>query len=222
MYVLCSGRAVRQHQGMGELEQRGRRQGFALWEDLAVLTANDGQCVYCGVPSQVKDHVIPFARGGVDGLVNLVPTCEECNQEKGDRWLAEYVVWRELPESCRPGEGRPALFGGVQAEFEEMRPACVEVLRRVDSVVAEVSNEARQEWFRMLYASTHFGSYPSSPSRRTRVAACRYLDAEEIRRGGESGWPAWGRSPFRILQKGGPIDRRARRRICPTAELGFI
>ena len=30
------------------------------------------------------DHIVPFARGGSDSLVNLAPACRYCNRRKSD------------------------------------------------------------------------------------------------------------------------------------------
>ena len=41
-----------------------------------------GHCAYCGVQlgkSFHVDHVIPFAAGGVDDIMNFFPACKYCN-----------------------------------------------------------------------------------------------------------------------------------------------
>jgi 5-methylcytosine-specific restriction endonuclease McrA len=40
-------------------------------------------CAYCGVmPAMGADHVIPFARGGLNTIANLAPSCLRCNHRK--------------------------------------------------------------------------------------------------------------------------------------------
>jgi 5-methylcytosine-specific restriction endonuclease McrA len=55
-----------------------------------------GDCVYCGAPSAVADHVRPLAGGGLDVRENLAPACWPCNSSKKDRlltnWDAEKVA----------------------------------------------------------------------------------------------------------------------------------
>lgn len=51
-----------------------------------------GCCVYCGDPGPtVVDHVIPLARGGTNGLGNVVPACQVCNSAKGSDTAYEFM-----------------------------------------------------------------------------------------------------------------------------------
>jgi 5-methylcytosine-specific restriction endonuclease McrA len=50
------------------------------------------QCVYCGETYELHeltlDHVRPKCFGGEDLTSNLVPSCRQCNQDKGsNNWL---------------------------------------------------------------------------------------------------------------------------------------
>jgi 5-methylcytosine-specific restriction endonuclease McrA len=50
------------------------------------------QCVYCGETYELHeltlDHVRPKCLGGEDLTSNLVPSCRQCNQDKGSHnWL---------------------------------------------------------------------------------------------------------------------------------------
>lgn len=59
------------------------------------------RCAYCSVqleawgrrhPNSLQwDHVVPLARGGTDGVGNLLPACRECNRSKSARLL---IAWR--------------------------------------------------------------------------------------------------------------------------------
>ena len=66
---------------------------LAGWECRAYLLEKFGRrCVYCGkqgVPFEV-DHVYPKSRGGTDRISNLVLSCHDCNQAKGNQTAAEF------------------------------------------------------------------------------------------------------------------------------------
>lgn len=61
-----------------------------------------GCCAYCGIPLSIHevtvDHVDPQARGGSQSLSNLVPACIDCNQEKGDQTVSEFLLAGGLTE----------------------------------------------------------------------------------------------------------------------------
>lgn len=44
-----------------------------------------GRCYYCGKGGKKlhKEHRVPLARGGVNDISNIVPSCEPCNRRKG-------------------------------------------------------------------------------------------------------------------------------------------
>jgi len=70
--------------------QRGELVG---WEVRAYLLEKfQRRCVYChatNVPFEI-DHVLPRSRGGSDRVSNLVLSCHDCNQAKGDRTASEF------------------------------------------------------------------------------------------------------------------------------------
>jgi 5-methylcytosine-specific restriction endonuclease McrA len=54
---------------------------------------NRGPCFYCGATEQITvDHIVAIARGGVDGIGNLVPACKSCNSQKRELTIME---WRK-------------------------------------------------------------------------------------------------------------------------------
>lgn len=67
------------------------------------------QCPYCGKSlltddHRSLDHMDPIARGGVHGLSNLVVCCRPCNQSKGDKRFAVWLMslhdpWRTHAEA---------------------------------------------------------------------------------------------------------------------------
>ena len=64
----------------------------------------NGRCYYCGNYFRPKDlsmdHKMPVARGGSSTRNNVVPSCKECNTEKGYMLLGEWIA-------VRMEEGRP-------------------------------------------------------------------------------------------------------------------
>lgn len=83
---------------------------------LIVIGRAGGVCHYCRLPVAaedfVMDHVIPVARGGKSRPDNLVAACWDCNADKSDLLLSEWLpeCWREyLP----PGHRMPARFAAA-------------------------------------------------------------------------------------------------------------
>lgn len=64
------------------------------------LLKRDGRlCFYCHQTLSAEfhlDHMQPAAKGGGDTLQNLVLACLQCNQEKHNKTVDEYRVWRRL------------------------------------------------------------------------------------------------------------------------------
>ncbi len=58
-----------------------------------------GHCAYCppelATPGEVLDHVRPVARGGLTEIANLRWACRDCNTDKGDMLLTEWISPRE-------------------------------------------------------------------------------------------------------------------------------
>jgi 5-methylcytosine-specific restriction endonuclease McrA len=56
-------------------------------------------CIYCGIPlteqNATADHIIPVSKGGNNAQVNLVATCFECNNERGDMPFRKYMKVKE-------------------------------------------------------------------------------------------------------------------------------
>ncbi|MFJ6620408.1 HNH endonuclease [Kitasatospora sp. NPDC091335] len=57
------------------------------------------RCAYCpldlATPGEVLDHVTPVARGGLTEIANLRWACRDCNTDKGDMLLTEWISPRE-------------------------------------------------------------------------------------------------------------------------------
>lgn len=72
--------------------------------NLRVLERDKWECVYCGQPlgwghpsveNPQIDHVVPRARGGGNGIDNLVAACRACNSAKGTMSAEEFRASRE-------------------------------------------------------------------------------------------------------------------------------
>ena len=54
-----------------------------------------GLCAYCQArPWKHFDHVIPLSRGGRHSIGNLLPACQDCNQQKHAKTVMEWMMWR--------------------------------------------------------------------------------------------------------------------------------
>ncbi len=76
-----------------------------------------GHCAYCGILLKKKgwhaDHVIPWAKGGPDDIMNLFPACKDCNTLKNDSHLETFRRTIETyHEKC--GVAVASRFGSVQ------------------------------------------------------------------------------------------------------------
>jgi 5-methylcytosine-specific restriction endonuclease McrA len=70
---------------------------------------NRGPCFYCGATEQITiDHIIAIARGGVDGIGNLVPACKSCNSQKRELTIMEWKLKKDRVGSLRTTD--PASF----------------------------------------------------------------------------------------------------------------
>lgn len=79
----------------------------------AVCARDNHTCAYCRGHADTMDHVTPRARGGPHTWENVVAACRRCNQQKGDRLLAD-LGWELHREPYRPV--------GVAARLLAQRP----------------------------------------------------------------------------------------------------
>lgn len=72
--------------------QRGTLQGYEVRQYIYEKFGH--RCVYCDKePAAIElDHVIPRSRGGSDRVSNLVPSCHECNQRKGNKNIEDFLA----------------------------------------------------------------------------------------------------------------------------------
>ncbi|MFF8937226.1 HNH endonuclease [Streptomyces paradoxus] len=172
-----------------------------VWEWLAVLTANEGKCVYCGEQAQTMGHVIPFADGGLDDLPNLVPACHSCNLRKRDKALP--VWWMSMDLKYRwSGEGTPqagAMYmdGSLRDLYLSTHEEVLAVLAELDLVCREITHERRTAWFRDRYAWWGYPGRSFDPAGRASNQMAR------IKKAGAEGRPPLSVEINEILAKHG-------------------
>ncbi len=71
--------------------QQGELQGYEVREYL--LEKWQRKCAYCGVEnvSFEVEHIHPKSKGGTDRISNLAIACHNCNQEKGNRDIRDFL-----------------------------------------------------------------------------------------------------------------------------------
>ena len=66
------------------------------------IYARDGhRCVYCGKLAErlTLDHIVPRSMGGTNVTENLITACMECNRNRGNTPVCEFIVglpWKAL------------------------------------------------------------------------------------------------------------------------------
>lgn len=100
------GKLLESSSGVSSGAQLARRRAERMWRARLRGTHSEGQwqrlcaefgglCVRClHRPGEHKDHIIPVALGGSDGITNLQPLCSTCNWQKGDRNAIDWVAVR--------------------------------------------------------------------------------------------------------------------------------
>lgn len=92
-------------------------------------------CAYCGGQADSRDHLLPYARGGRRTPENMVPACQPCNNNKGDRtpleWLGDLCPpkWRDI--TPRRGDAGPTT------NPKKLKPM-------PDRIVAHLTQDANQ------------------------------------------------------------------------------
>lgn len=89
------------------------RRNYSIEEKKQILSKTGGRCAHCGkkltLDSMEKDHAIPFSKGGLSDISNIVPLCQNCNKNK-----VNYVV---DPEDYFKFLKKPAMRT-LKSEFE--------------------------------------------------------------------------------------------------------
>jgi hypothetical protein len=111
-----------QHAEVSGVEyQRGELAG---WEVRAYLLEKyQRRCVYCGAtncPFEI-DHVMPRSRGGSHRVSNLVLSCHDCNQAKGNQTAAEFGYPDVEQQARRPLKDAAAVNTTRYALVERLK-----------------------------------------------------------------------------------------------------
>nr|WP_051017278.1 RNA-guided endonuclease IscB [Dactylococcopsis salina] len=87
--------------------QQGELQGYEVREYL--LEKWGRQCAYCAVkdvPLEIE-HIKPKSRGGTNRISNLTLACHECNQDKGNQEIEDFL------------SGKPNLLKRIQSKTKK-------------------------------------------------------------------------------------------------------
>lgn len=71
---------------------------FRAYSRKQVFDKTGGKCVYCGMAFKDEqdlrftlEHLIPVSKGGMDEFKNVYPCCKQCNKNRGNHELAEWL-----------------------------------------------------------------------------------------------------------------------------------
>ena len=63
-----------------------------------VKSNKNAKCIYCErkltLENATTDHIVPISKGGNNTQVNLVVTCFDCNNQRGDMHFNEYLRFK--------------------------------------------------------------------------------------------------------------------------------
>lgn len=68
---------------------------------LALVAHCGSTCYWCGqyTDHPSPDHLIPLARGGTNGIKNIVCSCRTCQSRRQDKLEEEYRAWLAAKEA---------------------------------------------------------------------------------------------------------------------------
>lgn len=105
-------RALRHRETMNT-SRKGRQKQARIWNETG------GHCVYCGEQvdpvMRTVDHIWPKSRGGTRADRNLIPACQGCNTDRGNKFPASkfaapewsgYVSRKETMLGLHPGSNQ--------------------------------------------------------------------------------------------------------------------
>jgi len=89
-----------------------------------IFDMTKGRCAYCGISLRFDtfhiEHMIPRTRGGRNALVNIVPSCKECNQSKSKRTVPEFRQW--IKDGGKGGIDAANAFAEMAKFYEWVTP----------------------------------------------------------------------------------------------------
>ena len=122
-----------------EVSGKEYQQGeLAGWQLRSYVFHRDGRkCAYCGDTKAERyetDHIIPRSRGGTNRVSNLVVSCHDCNIEKGNMPVEEFLRHKPAQLAKVRGVMRHRL-----ADASQMNIIVPELLRRLETIDMPVS-----------------------------------------------------------------------------------
>lgn len=82
-------------------------------ERVEIFDQDDWTCQACEYEGSYEelevDHIVPLSRGGLNHESNLQTLCIECNRQKGDQTMEEFL--EELPDDDSLEDDTPLLTG---------------------------------------------------------------------------------------------------------------
>ena len=122
-----------------EVSSREYQQGeLAGWQLRSYLFHRDGaRCAHCGNSRANRyelDHIVPRSRGGTNRVSNLVVSCHDCNVQKGNASVKEFLARSPARLAAVRRIQRSSLSGASQ-----MNIIVPELLRRLDVMVIPVA-----------------------------------------------------------------------------------
>jgi 5-methylcytosine-specific restriction endonuclease McrA len=114
----------------GKQDRLGRKYGLRMqvpftleeyrgWAIQQLQGSEEGtvRCAYCGrwlnISTLVTDHAVPPSRGGGLGLNNLVASCEDCNDGKGETRADSYMYLIKCLDNL-PNDDRMSYLGRLK------------------------------------------------------------------------------------------------------------
>ena len=96
------GKAARKRSGKTRRTRIKYIQGSLTDAEWQTLLATYDYCSYCGedLSDPQLEHILPVSRGGRHELGNVLPVCLNCNRDKGDQTLEEWL--KELQAKSDP------------------------------------------------------------------------------------------------------------------------
>ncbi len=92
-----------------------------------VMKRDHWTCRYCGDKAEEIDHVIPFSKGGLTRIDNLVASCYRCNRKVRDRvfdsfeakqaWLLARIAIPPFhqPRQIKHPKWHASVYGGMKS-----------------------------------------------------------------------------------------------------------
>ena len=139
----------------GKEYQQGTLAGYECRE--YILEKFNRTCAYCNardVPLEI-DHIVPKSRGGSDRVSNLTLACHNCNQQKGNTPITEFL--KNAPETLKKIEKQSKAPLKDAAAVNTLRIATSEALQKLGLIVSCWSGgQTKYNRIQQGYVKEHF------------------------------------------------------------------